>query len=143
MKKLLALIGLALALSGCGWLGRAAQVTSEETDPRVMLNRYEWFKDAAAQLDAKLASIEVYKAKFKDLEGEYKGVPRTKWAREDREQWSQWKSEVAGVIGSYNTLAGQYNAAMAKINYAYTNVGQLPKGADKPLPREFKSYVMD
>jgi len=29
---------------------------------------------------------------------------------------------------------------MAKFNWAFANVGELPKGADRPLPREFKPY---
>lgn len=42
---------------------------------------------------------------------------------------------------SYNSLAVEYNAAMAKINFSFTNIGELPKGASQPLPREYKPYI--
>jgi hypothetical protein len=42
---------------------------------------------------------------------------------------------------SFNQLAADYNAQMAKINYAFCNVGQLPQGATTPLPREYKPYI--
>jgi hypothetical protein len=71
----------------------------------------------------------------------YAKLERQKWPREDREQYNVWSSEVAGVKASYNSLAAEYNAAMAKFNWRFANAGDLPKGADKPLPREFKTYV--
>ena len=33
-----------------GWVGEAAQVAREEGGPRELLRKYEWFKDAAAQV---------------------------------------------------------------------------------------------
>ncbi len=75
------------------------------------------------------------------LKFDYAGKARSEWSREDREQYNIWISEVSGIQASYNSLAAEYNGAMAKINYAFCNVGQLPKGAIEPLPREFKPYV--
>lgn len=124
-----------------GWFGRTAEVVSQQVDPGVMLKRYEWFKDASAALDAKGASIEIYEKRFKDLEAQYTGIPRRDWAREDREQWNLWQSEVAGIKSSFNILAADYNSQMSKWNYAFTNVGDLPKGATKVLPKEYKPYV--
>lgn len=122
------------------WFGRAAQVVSQELDPGTLLKRYEWFKSASAQLDKKQADIDVYESRFKNLSADYNGQPRNAWAREDREQFNVWQSEVAGIKASYNGLAAEYNSAMAKINYSFTNVGELPKGSDSPLPREYKPY---
>lgn len=135
-------LGLAVFIAGrvLGWFGSAVQMATEQTDPAVMLKRYEWFKDAAAALDKKQADIQIYEKRFQDLKAEYGSTPRKEWAREDREQWSVWQSEVAGIKASYNGLAAEYNANMAKANYAFTNVGQLPKGAERPLPREYKPY---
>ncbi len=73
----------------------------------------------------------------------YVELPRNKWPREDREQYNLWQSEVAGIKASYNTLAAEYNAQMSKMNWRFTNVGELPKGAETPLPREFKPYQED
>ena len=38
-------------------------------------------------------------------------------------------------------LAAEYNAQMAKFNWAFTNQGKLPAGATEVLPREFKPYT--
>ena len=124
-----------------GWFGEAARVTQEQFGPQALLSKYEWFKDASAALDKKQADIAVYDARFKALKEAYVNVPRAKWPRDDREQLSIWQSEVAGIKASYNDLASQYNAQMAKFNYRFANVGELPKGADKPLPREYKTYI--
>lgn len=124
-----------------GWFGEAARVTQEEFGPRAMLKKYEWFKDAAAQLEAKRANIDNMQARVTGLEAQYKGLPRNQWLRTDAEQYNQWLSEVAGLKANYNDLAAQYNAAMAKFNYRFTNVGDLPAGATQPLPREFKPYI--
>jgi hypothetical protein len=120
---------------------RAATVVKDETDPAVLQARYSWFKDAAAQLDKKVADIEVYEKRASVMKDSYEGAPRSQWAREDREQSNVWEQEVAGVKASYNTLAAEYNAAMAKWNWRFCNVGTLPPGATEPLPREFKPYV--
>lgn len=140
------LLGLVLfiPLRGCTMVNtiasNAAKAVEEQTDARTLIKRYEWFKDASAQLDKKLSDLAVYEKRFKNLKEEYTGKPRTEWAREDREQFNLWSSEVAGVAASYNTLAAEYNAAMSKINYRWTNHGEMPDGSTNPLPKEFKPY---
>lgn len=126
---------------GVGWFGEATQVVREEFGPRASLEKYEWFKDAAAQLDKKQADIAVYESRMKAMDATYEGRPRHQWPREDREQHNVWSSEISGVKASYNALAADYNAQMAKFNWAFANVGELPQGADTPLPREFKPYT--
>lgn len=123
-----------------GWFGEAAQVAKDEFGPRAMLTKYEWFKDASAQLDKKKADIGVYDSRVNDLFSDYEGVKRKDWPRSDREQLSVWRSEVAGVRASFNGLAADYNAQMAKFNWSFANAGSLPQGATQPLPREYKSY---
>ncbi len=125
----------------CGWFGEAAKVAQDEFGPQAMLKKYEWFKDAAAQLDKKRADIAVYESRIKAMEASYQGAARQNWAREDREQYNVWQSEIAGVKASYNALAAEYNAAMAKFNWRFANKDDLPPGATEPLPREFKPYV--
>lgn len=119
----------------------AVDVAVDEAGPRALLKKYQWFKDASAQLDKKTADVKVYEARFKSMEEGYKGQRRIEWAREDREQFNLWTSEVAGIKASYNGLAAEYNSAMSKINWAFCNQGDLPKGAETPLPREYKPYV--
>ncbi len=148
MKELLGMIAIAvtimvagiLGLWGLGFLGEAGQVMHEQFGPRALLQKYEWFKDASAQLDKKQADITVYEERLRSLENAYKGISRSAWARDDREQYSVWSSEVAGVRASFNSLAAEYNSGMAKFNFRFANVGELPAGATTPLPREYKPY---
>src|SRR3989344_4416174 len=145
VKVILAVAVLTALIGGVGylfgWFGEAAKVAQEEFGPRAMLEKYEWFKDAAAQLEKKQADITVYAGRMTAMNETYKDLARQKWPREDREQWNVWSSEVAGVKASYNSLAADYNAQMAKFNWRFANVGEPPKGAEQPLPREFKPYT--
>lgn len=126
-----------------GWFSGVGTVINQEFSPQALLTKYEWFKNAAAQLDKKNADILVYETRIAGLRSEYEGVRRSDWPRDDRQQMGQWITERAGLVASYNALAAEYNAAMAKINWAFTNVGQLPAGATTPLPREFRNYKTD
>ncbi len=145
VKAIIALfiIGTVVSAIGYGldWFREVAQVAQEEFGARELLVKYEWFKDTSAQLDKKVADIQVYAARLGSIAESYGNVPRKEWAKEDREQYNIWMSEVAGVKASYNSLAAEYNAQMAKFNWRFANAGELPKGADVPLPREFKPYT--
>lgn len=145
--KLFAVVLFAVGASGCSTACRAAhdakEVAYENYDPRAAMERYKWFKDAAAALDKKRADVKVYETRIQTLKEDYGSTPRVKWAREDREQFSIWQSEVAGIKASYNQLAAEYNAQMANIAYAYANRGQLPASNLDPLPREFKPYIVE
>jgi hypothetical protein len=123
---------LSFISSTAGWIGEAQKVARQEFGPSAMLKKYEWFKDAAAQLDKKRADIRVYEQRLKE--------PVTA-DRLDREQRNLWLTELAGVKASYNGLAAEYNAQMAKFNWSFANAGQLPQGASDPLPREYKPYT--
>ena len=129
-----------ILLSGCDWFRESKQVAQEELGPKELLRKYEWFKNASSQLDKKQADIKVYQKRITTMSKDYVDLPRNKWPREDREQYNLWQSEVAGIKASYNTLAAEYNSQMSKINWRFTNVGELPKGAETSLPREFKPY---
>lgn len=126
---------------GMGWFSEAATVAQDEFGPRETLKKYSWFKDAAAQLEKKLADIEVYETRVKLMEDNYKGADRKSWDRTDKETMNQWQTEMVGVKASYNSLAGEYNANMAKFHWSFAEAGKLPPGAETPLPREFKLYV--
>lgn len=121
---------------GCHYCNRTAQVVMQETDPAVLLKKYGWFKDASSALDKKIADIGVMEVRIKYIES-----LGDKATRSDREQMYVWMSEISGIKASYNQLASEYNSQMAKINWAFTNVGDLPKGATVELPREYKPYM--
>ena len=143
---LLMVVGTGLSIFGSflglfsGTVAETAAVAREEFGPRALLRKYEWFKDAAAQLDKKGADIKVYQTKVDGMKEEYADTPRKDWDRVDKQMMSQWMAELAGTIASYNGLAAEYNGQMAKFNYRFTNVGDLPAGATEPLPREFREY---
>lgn len=138
-----------ITLKTCNTAGRmiddGANTVVNEFKPSEMLRKYEWFKDASSQAEQKLATLKTYESRFDNLKQAYgaDSLKRKNWERPDIEQWNVWQSEYLGVKASYNDLAAQYNAAMVKFNYAFTNKGELPPGADYPLPREFKPYLTD
>lgn len=135
------LCAVALIATSCRYANDASDTLYEETKASTLLKKYEYFKDVAAALDAKIASITVLENGIKSFKDEYEGQPRSKWAREDREEYNLKSEELAGLKLSFNTLAADYNAQMAKINWAFCNVGTLPKGATQPLPRDYKQYL--
>ncbi len=150
-KTLLAVVGVGLLvlIPACGviklvggWFGEAATVAQEEFGPRALLQKYESFKDMHAQLAAKQANIKAQQGKIKGLEDAYEGESRKDWDRVDKQQHSQWLAEMDGQKLNFNNLAAQYNAAMAKLNYKFCNVGTLPEGATEPLPREYAPYIV-
>lgn len=123
----------------------ASNTVQREVAPHVLLDKYMLLKEMHAQLEKKQADIKVYDTRFANLKQSYtdpqgKPIPRSKWAREDREQSNMWEAEYAGIVASYNDLAAQYNAKMSEVNWRFTNVGDLPQGATEPLPREYAPY---
>ena len=142
MKRLIVLfISITLVFTSCRYATDAKDTLFQETKASTLLKKYNWFKDASAQLDKKIADIAVYEMKNKSITDAYIGVKRSEWARDDREQLSVWQSELAGVKASYNSLSAEYNSQMSKIQWRFCNVGDLPAGATQPLPREYKPYI--
>jgi two-component SAPR family response regulator len=150
------LIGICCILFAVGVVFKACNMASKLADDAMntaydqvkvsaLLKKYEWFKDASAQCDQKLATLHTYESRFQSIKDSYgaDSLHRKVWSRDDREQWNVWQSEFLGVKASYNDLASTYNSAMSKINYSFCNRGELPKGADNPLPREFKPYLYE
>ena len=134
-------IGLSVVSYTLGWFAETAQVAQEEFGPRELLRKYEWFKDASAQLDKKRQDLTVFNQRQKNMTDTYRDLARHKWPRTDLEQYNLWSSESAGIAASYNGLAAEYNSQMSKFNWAFTNAGSLPIGADTVLPREYKPYL--
>jgi len=147
IKVILLVMLLVAVLGGISYIGgfftETGQVIKEEFGPRAMLEKYEWFKDAAAELDKKNADIQVYQSRLNSMKESYEGLKRWEWGRTDKEQFNLWNQEVAGVVASFNGLAAEYNSQMAKFNWKFANKGMLPQGANEPLPREFKTYQIN
>ncbi len=141
MKRLILILLLAAFAPGCRYVKNASDVAYDEFSARPLLKKYEWFKDASAKLDAKLASIKVAEGQLARLEKQHEGMARKDWPRTDLETHSLREQEVAGLKMSFNQLAAEYNARMVKENHAFCNVGDMPRGTTKPLPREYKEYL--
>lgn len=127
-------------------VGNAQQTVYDQFKPSELLRKYMWFKDAGAQLDGKIATIQAYESKNSDIKSQYTGIPRNRWAKSDIDAYDENLDDEAGAKGSYNILAGQYNAAMKEFNYRFTNVGGLPEGLPDSLKghtlqREYKEYI--
>ncbi len=146
MKKLIialiAVISLT-AISSCRYVNDARDTAFEEFKPSELLNKYEYFKEMSGALDKKIADIQMYDARIKNLEESYAGAARSTWARDDREAYNTIQAERIGIKASYNQLAADYNVAMAKFNFAFCNVGSLPEGAKDPLPKSYKPYIYE
>ena len=143
IKIILILFVLGCVVSGLGyiggWFGEAGQVVQQEVGPQALLTKYSHFKDMYAQLDKKKADISGAEAGIASFKTDY-GSDHLAWPRDVRESYSQKQAELLTMKQSYNSLAAEYNADMAKANWAFTNVGSLPKGATDPLPREVAPY---
>lgn len=143
---LAALLTLALLPSGCNalrWSNEASEVAYQQVRPKVLLERYERFKEQRAVLDAKQASIAQYQAAIHSLKSDYAGTPMVDWPMDAREGYAARRAELHGMVASYNLLAADYNAAMSKENYRFCNVGRLPQGLEgmEPLPRQYAPYL--
>ena len=114
-----------------GWFSEAAVVAQEEFGPREALRKYEWFKDAAAQLDKKQADIAIYEDQLAEIKIE---IDAGNADRIDKENRNQWRRELAGIKASYNGLAAEYNANSEKFNWEWFYT-ELPDQVH--LPRQY------
>jgi hypothetical protein len=127
MKKLFLLLSLSLFTIQCN---DAKDTVYNEFKVSTLLKKYEYFKDLSAAIDKKRADIELYQ------------IEVSSYTKEDDGFYvEQRKSELIGIIAMHNQLCAEYNSAMSKFNYRFTNIGDLPEGATEPLPREYKPYI--
>lgn len=114
-------------VGGVGWFaGEAVGVARDEFGPRAAVRKYEWFKDAWAQLQAREANIKERKSQLAALEASYADTPRGQWPREDRQTWAQISAEISGMVAAYNDLAAEYNANRSKATFSFAERG-LPE----------------
>ena len=125
-----------------GTVGSAAKILRDEISPVELNRKYEWFKDAYAVLESKRATLDGYKADRVGLDKTY-GADASKWPRDVRTDQSLLRSEARGIAASYNNLAADYNAEMAKWHTRFINVGRLPAGGNGELPREVAQYIYE
>jgi len=119
-------IGL-ITMNMLGWLGGASQVAHEEFGAKAMLTKYEWFKDADAQLVKKEQDTIAYQSKINSMKDFYGNSTPQEWSRQDREQLWLWESELTGVISSYNYLCQEYNSQSNKFNWDKFKTSELQR----------------
>lgn len=120
----------------CRYEQDARDTAFEQFKPSAMLEKYEAFKDLLTKLDEKRALILVYDSQIESLK-----LDSTMDAKERSYQLSLLNTERIGAIASHNMIAAEYNSRMAKFNYKFTNVGDLPASNLKPLPRDVAEYI--
>lgn len=130
MKKYILFLFISLfSFTACN---DAKETVYNEFKASTLLKKYEYFKDLSAAIDKKRADIELYQNELSTFTVE---------TQDDKFYKEQRKSELFGIIAMHNQLCADYNSAMSKFNYRFTNVGDLPNGATTPLPREIKPYI--
>jgi len=132
MKKLLLFFVILITTISCRYTQDASDTAFNEFKASSLLKKYEYFKDLSAAIDKKRNDIELYRSEISTFKVE---------DNEDKFYISQRKSELIGIIGMHNQLCADYNSAMSKFNYRFTNIGDLPEGASEPLRREVKPYI--
>ena len=148
MKKVLVisailafLVVAPIGLFGLNWLSKAVNVVAEQVDPQRLLREYETFKEIHAALTSRRQGIDVLQSRVSTFMQDYEGVSRKDIPRDDRNALTQMRSERAGMVLMFNDLAADYNARMAKVNFRFCNVGDLPQGVTEPLPRNYVLYL--
>lgn len=109
--------GIKMLAAPAQMLNGAIDVAKKEFAPEVMLRKYEWFKDAAAGLEAMDANLAGMESKIRSMEDGYAGVSRKDWDRWDKQQYNIWQAELMGVKQVYNSIAADYNAQSNKFNW--------------------------
>ena len=117
-----------------GWFD-TKQTRQEKLWTRAIQEDYLWLKTRAAELEEDEVKIAI---------GEAKHIEESRKAHKDLSEMG-YKVETVLLPGSkmiFNRRAAEYNERMARWEWRFANIDNLPKGVDKPLPREFELYTI-
>lgn len=116
---LIGFVGAGFKILGAAgsFMSQAVDVAAEEFNPKAMLRKYEWFKDASNSLDGMRNNIANAVTTIDGIREMYRDVPRKDWDRWDRQQLMQSIQELNGLRQIYNGLAAEYNSQSAKFNW--------------------------
>jgi hypothetical protein len=95
-------------------LGLSIFIIQKEFNPKVSLQKYEWFKDASNEIIRKGKDIELYKERVEKC---YKHTP---------EKCSLLEEQLFGLKSNYNALVAEYNSNSDKFNWTIYNMDNLP-----------------
>jgi hypothetical protein len=145
-----ACLTVAMVSAGCNamrWGSESTETVYQETRPLALLNKYRYFKRVAANLDAQQADILAMQSTQKTWERHYGKLPVEKWPMRVQEQYDQRLTELNALKSNFNSLAADYNRAMADLSWSFCNVGKMPAGfpedAQTPLKRQFATYIIN
>lgn len=93
----------------------------DEVGPRATMRKYEWFKDAYAQTQAKEQDIRNYTSRIQRL----RAIEKPSVLQQ--QELFQTETELQGMIMSYNSLAQEYNASSSKFNWEFAKSDELPR----------------
>jgi len=89
-----------------GIISSTTNVVTKEFGAEAALKKYEWFKEASAELDRKVIDVEIYQQRVDTC---YKRNERNCGIVEE---------QFFGLKSSYNGLVAEYNAASNKFNWS-------------------------
>lgn len=124
---ILVFITFSIILFTCNYTNDGLKTINKEFSTSALLKKYEYFKDLSSAIQKKHADIEYYNLQIKE--------------EKDNSEKIQLKTELRGIILIHNQLVSEYNSAMSKFNYRFTNIGDLPESNLEVLPREFQNYI--
>jgi len=110
-----------------GFIGESVDVAQETFGPRAAKEKYEWFKSAADNIQAKRANIDAQKAKINSIVKSYGEQKRRDWDRIDKENIAIWETELAGMVSAHNNLVAEYNSAAKKVTWNFARSNELPQ----------------
>src|SRR5258708_2584435 len=128
-------IGLRIVCAPLFYAGKAAQVAAEQIDPRALLAKYEWFKDAHASLDRFHANIKVYRQRERGVLKAY-GADRYRWpAPTTKDSACTTEPEAASGVNKANvTVAtGPTGLTVEQMNVSRRVIEDNKPGAVKHL----------
>lgn len=117
--------GLYLVGTALGWIGQAADVTTNEFGPAAALAKYQWFIDQANKIKKADADIKLNEKRRTDVETQFTttyGTDKSKWAPSTSLQYNMAtqtaRDDLIAVVSNRNRLVEEYNAQSEKFNWA-------------------------
>ena len=127
IASLFGLFAFSFIMRGCS---DAANVAHNEFGASALLKKYEWFKDAAYQLEAKSQNIQVYNEKISSMRKDYEGVPRKDWDRTDKDNQAPPGGLYMLVVPSLNIKGGAHYIVLDYRDENYPKIYDPNKGRE-------------
>jgi len=117
--------------------------TTSEFGPKEMVEKYEWFKHTAAQLEKMQEEVLVYEHFMHEMCDSYGSPPLVSiesWAEKGRDRFGRWAMEIFDLKRNYDTLARKYNAEMTPRIWKFIDKLEATKEVGNRIPIVFLLY---